>query len=25
VKYVISLYRIGSIEVATTWERYTHG
>jgi hypothetical protein len=25
VKYVISLYRNGSIEVATTWERYTHG
>jgi type VI secretion system protein len=25
VKYLVSLYRNGSIEVATTWERYPHG
>lgn len=25
VKYVVSLYRNGSIKVATTWEPYSHG
>ena len=25
VKYIVSLYRTGAVEVATTWEQYTHG
>ncbi len=25
LQYVVSLYRSGNIEVATTWEKYTHG